>query len=129
GGRRARGRPAATRGPAAGGPAHSRRREGSSPGPSAGRCYKEEAPERKERAAVGAGRIGACYQRPVGGLEATPVGLVEGGEERPEPRPLRPLLDGGLAVEHLEVFRLPDVEGGRPRGEQAVVEGRITGRR
>src|SRR2546425_10335125 len=81
----------------------------------AGPGHDEESPEGKERAAIRAAWIGARDQVGVVGLEAASLGLLERGEERPEPRALGPLLDGIVAFHHLEILGLPHVEGRCPR--------------
>ena len=49
----------------------------------------------------------------VGRLETTAFGFVERREQRREPGPLGPFLDRVGAVQHLQIFGLPDVERGR----------------
>src|SRR5881296_1141250 len=85
----------------------------------------EQAPERKERAAVGAAWIRARRQLRVARLEAAAVGLVERREQRHEPASLHPLLHGIDALQNLQILDLPDVERGRPRGQEIEVEARL----
>src|SRR2546430_3971609 len=81
----------------------------------------EQAPERKERAAVGAAWIRARRQLRVARLEAAAVGLVERREQRHEPASLHPLLHGIDALQNLQILDLPDVERGR-RSEEHTSE-------
>src|SRR5438046_8759638 len=76
----------------------------------------EQAPERKERAAVGAAWIRARRQLRVARLEAAAVGLVERREQRHEPASLHPLLHGIDALQNLPILDSPGDERGRPRG-------------
>src|SRR5690606_23517293 len=70
--------------------------------------------------AVGAGRVGGPQGRPVLGDEGVPGLRVvgEGGEHGPQPGALDPVEDGVLALQQVQVRRLPHVggaaEGGQP---------------
>ena len=67
-------------------------------------------------------RVRPGHQRRVGGLEASALRLPERVQQGLEPGALGPLLDRVGALEHLEVLRLPHVEGGATHvGEDPVV--------
>ena len=90
---------------------------------------QEHAAEREQRLAVAARRIESGDPLAVGRLEAAALGLVERREQRRQPGPLGPFLDRVRAVEHLQILGLPDVERGRARRQQVVIDGRLGDRR
>src|SRR5213593_3979745 len=87
--------------------------------------HDEQTAEREQRAAVGPPRIRARGQLRVTRLEPGAVGLVERREQRHEPASLYPLLHGIDTLQRLQILDLPDVERGRPRGQEIEVEARL----
>ena len=112
------GRPRQRGRPVSCGPA-SRRRHGISR-----RRDQEHAAEREQRLAVAARRIGGGDPLAISRLEAAALGFVERREQREEPGPLGPFLDRVGALQHLQIFGLPDVERGGQRRQQVVIERR-----